>query len=73
MSAPNKKEASQIVAKDLNAIHFSVTISWPATSEITVTWTKADEEEAGNITWQAAVLAEGEDVGGLTLQAITLQ
>ena len=73
VSAPNKQEASQIVAKDLNAIHFSVTISWPATSEITVTWTKADEKEAGNITWQAAVLAEGEDVGGLTLQAITLQ
>ena len=36
-------------------------------------WGKEDEEEGGNVTWQAAVLALGDGAGGLTLQAITLQ
>ena len=40
---------------------------------MTVAWGKEDEEEGGNVTWQAAVLALGDGAGGLTLQAITLQ
>ena len=34
VSAPNKKEASQIVTKESNAIHFAVEITWLAASEV---------------------------------------
>eukprot|EP01047_Picozoa_sp_COSAG01_P038876 COSAG01_NODE_3180_length_6453_cov_30.744570_2_plen_545_part_00 len=69
VTAPGKKEANQIVTSQNQ---FTVDITWLAASEMTVTWGKEDGEEAGNVTWQAAVLALGDGVGGLTLQAITL-
>ena len=69
VSAPNKKEASQIVSSHNSS---TVDITWLAASEMTVTWGKEDEEEGGNVTWQAAVLALSDGAGALTLQAITL-
>ena len=54
-----------------------IAIKFEGDQEVTVSWGKEDEEEeGGNVTWQAAILEALTDgqggLGGVTLQAVTL-
>ena len=70
-SSPGQPTITKVLTSNGGTTNAGLTIKF--TGALTVTWGKDDDEDGGNVTWQAAMLAAGVGgMGGVTVQALTL-